>query len=85
MMTGHIRHSTGLYLGVNKVGQALKRANPEQHHEQQTLSTRHLNPVPYYAEYFGHRLHLDHNENLIQHSMTEVIAVDGYRSFITAR
>ena len=85
MMTGHIRHSTGLCLGMNKVGQALKRANPEQHREQQTLSTRHFNHIPYYAEYFGHRLHLDQNENLIQYGMTEVIAVDGYRSFITAR
>lgn len=83
-MTGHIRHSTGL-LGVNKVGQALKQANPEQHHEQQTLSTRHLNPTPYYAEYFGHRLHLDQNENLIQYGAMEVMAVDGYSSFITAR
>ena len=81
MMTGHIKHSTGLRLGVNRVGQAL---NPGQHHERQTLITRHLNPVPYYAEYFGHKLHLDQNEKLIRYGVTEVIAVDGYSSFITA-
>ena len=85
MMTGHIKHSTaGLRLGVNRVGQALKRVNPRQHHERQTSITRHLNPVPYYAEYFGHKLHLDQNEKLISYGVTEVIAVDGYSSFITA-
>ncbi|CAH3033724.1 unnamed protein product [Porites lobata] len=84
MMTGHIKYSTGLRLGVNRVGQALKRVNPRQHHERQTSITRHLNPVPYYAEYFGHKLHLDQNEKLIRYGVTEVIAVDGYSSFITA-
>ena len=28
MMTGYIRHATGLLLGVNGVGRALKRVNP---------------------------------------------------------
>ena len=84
MMTGHIKHSTGLRLGVNRVGQALKHVNPRQHHERQTSITRHLNPVPYYAEYFGHKLNLDQNEKLIRYGVIEVIAVDGYSSFITA-
>ena len=84
MMTGHIKHSTGLRLGVNRVGQALKRVNPRQHHERQTSITRHLNPVPYYAEYFGHKFHLDQSEKLIRYGVTEVIAVDGYSSFTTA-
>ena len=44
MMTGHIRHATGLRIGVNCVGRA---------------PTRHLNPVPYFFEYFGHKIHLD--------------------------
>ena len=84
MMTGHIKHSTGLRLGVNRVGQALKRVNPRQHHEWHTSITRHLNPFPYYAEYFEHKLHLDQNEELIRYGVTEVIPVDGYSSFITA-
>ena len=84
-MTGHIRHSTGLRLGVNRIGQALKRVNPQQHRERQTSTTRHLNPIPYYAEYFGHKLHLDQNEKLIRYGVTEVVAVDGYSSFITAK
>ena len=72
-MTGHIKHSTGLRLGVNRVGQALKRVNPHQHRERQTSITRNLNPVPYYGEYFGHKLHHDQNEKLIRYGVTEVM------------
>ena len=67
------------------MGQSLKRVNPQYHREQQTSTTRHFNPVAYYAEYFGHKLHLDQNEKLIRYGVTEVIAVDGYSSFITAK
>ena len=85
MMTGHLRHSRGLRVGVNRVGQSLKRVNPQYHRERQTSTTRHFNPVPYYAEYFGHKLHFDQNEKLIRYGVTEVIAVDGYSSFIAAK
>lgn len=85
MMTGHLRHSRGLRVGVNRVGQSLKRVNPQYHRDRQTATTCHFNPVPYYAEYFGHKLHLDQNEKLIRYGVTEVIAIDGYSSFITAK
>jgi len=85
MMTGHLRHSRGLRVGVNRVGQPLKRFNPQYHRERQTSTTRHFNPVAYYAEYFGHKLHLDQNEKLIPYGLREVIVVDGYSSFITAK
>ena len=84
MMTGHIRSSTGLRLGVNRVGSALKRVNPHHHQQRQSSTTRHLNPVPYFAEYFGHKLHLDQNEKLVRYGVTEVIAIDGFSSYITA-
>lgn len=41
--------------------------------------------MPYFAEYFGHKLHLDQNEKLVRYGVTEVIAVDGYSSFITGK
>lgn len=85
MMTGYITHATGLRLGVNSVRQALKWVSPKQHPERQTSITCHLNPVPYFAEYFGHKLHLDQNEKLVRYGVTEVIAVDGYSSFITGK
>lgn len=47
--------------------------------EQQT------NPVPYEAEYFGHKLelHLDQNEKLAMHGVTHVCAIDGYSAKVT--
>ena len=67
MITGYVRHSTGLRLGAHSVGRALKRVNPKQHRERQTSITRHLSPVPYFAEYFGNKLHLDQNEKLVRY------------------
>lgn len=51
----------------------------------ETSVTHHLNPVPYFAEYFGHKLNLDQNKKLVRYGVTEVIAVDGYSSFITGK
>lgn len=45
---------------------------------------RNLNPVPYNAEYMGHKLHLDQNEKLVMFGVTHVIAVDGYSRKIVA-
>ena len=57
-MTGYITHATGLRLGVNSIGRAVKRVNLQQHCEWQISITCHLNPVPHFVEYFGHKLHL---------------------------
>ena len=47
--------------------------------QQRQQHTHHqLNPVPYYAEYFGHKLHIDQNEKLIRFGVTHVAASDGY-------
>jgi len=35
------------------------------------------NPVPYHADYFGHKLHIDQNEKLVMYGVTHVTAVDG--------
>ncbi|KAF4114306.1 hypothetical protein G5714_004529 [Onychostoma macrolepis] len=43
---------------------------------------RNLNPVPYNAEYMGHKLHLDQNEKLVMFGVTHVVAVDGFSSQI---
>lgn len=45
---------------------------------------RNLNPIPYHAEYMGHKLHMDQNEKLGMFGVTHVVAVDGYSSKIVA-
>ena len=47
-----------------------------EHCQQHTY--RLMNPVPYYAQYHGHKLHLDQNEKLIRFGVTHVAASDGY-------
>lgn len=37
-----------------------------------------MNPTPYYAEYYGHKLHIDQNEKLVRFGVTHVAASDGY-------
>ena len=43
---------------------------------------RNLNPIPYSAEYYGHKVHLDQNEKIAMFRATHVIAVDGFSSRI---
>ena len=73
MMTGYIRHATGLCLGVNCVGRAVKRVNLQQHRERQISITCHLNPVPCFVEYFGHKLHLSPQASLEQLPIISII------------
>lgn len=84
-MTGYLRHSRNIRAGVNRVGRLLKGVNPHYHNERMTRAVHHFNPVPYYAEYFGHKLHMDQNEKLVRYGVTEVVAVDGFSCFITAK
>ena len=37
-----------------------------------------MNPIPYRADYFGHKLHIDQNEKLVMFGVTHICAVDGY-------
>lgn len=45
---------------------------------------RNLNPIPYNAQYFGHKLHMDQNEKIAMFGATHVLAVDGYSGKIVA-
>ena len=83
-MTGHLRHTRGLNIGVNRVGSSLKKVSYTNHMARQINAARLLNPIPYFAEYFGHKLHLDQNEKLCMYGVTEVIAIDGFSGMVTA-
>ena len=37
-----------------------------------------MNPVPYYAEYYGHKMHIDQNAKLVRFGVTHVAASYGY-------
>jgi len=43
-----------------------------------------LNPIPYNAQYFGHKLHMDQNEKLGMFGCTHVLGVDGFSGKVVA-
>ena len=72
----------GIHVGVNRVGQSLARVNPENHARRTSSTERLLNPIPYSAKYFGHKVHIDQNEKLVLFGVTHVCAVDGFSGMI---
>ena len=56
----------------------LRKVAPIAHKERAHDLPDRTNPVPYYAPYFGHKLHMDQNEKLAQDfGATHVHALDG--------
>ena len=76
-MTG-LLSSKGIRVSEQRVGEALKVVNPTHHSERQHGLVRHLTPVPYQADYFGHKIHIDQNEKMVMFGVTHVGAIDGY-------
>ncbi|XP_019859201.1 PREDICTED: uncharacterized protein LOC109587405 isoform X2 [Amphimedon queenslandica] len=74
--------SEGKVIGEERVGRALRQVNPVHHHARQTVTARLINPIPYHADYFGHKLHIDQNEKLVMYGVTHICAVDGYSRMI---
>lgn len=58
--------------------QSLIHTTPAYIAHRRSHSYRLFNPIPYYAEYFGHKMHVDQNEKLIHFGVTHVAASDGY-------
>ena len=70
--------SRGYRLGERLVANGTQLANPQYALERRRGTERRLNPIPYFAEYSGHKAHFDQNEKLVHYGVTHVCAVDGY-------
>lgn len=51
--------SQGIRISQARVGEPLRRATPLYHQSLVKSTSRLLNPAPYSAEYFGHKVHVD--------------------------
>ena len=74
--------SEGKIIAEERIGRALRQVNPTHHHARRAATARLMNPVPYHADYFGHKLHVDQNEKLVMFGVTHICAIDGYSRMI---
>jgi len=70
--------SEGVQVAERRIGKALQKVNPAYQQARRSHANRHLNPIPYHASYFGHKLHIDQNEKLVMYGVTHICARDGY-------
>ena len=73
-----LMRSRGFRIGERAARGALARVSPFYHAHRQSGTERLRNPSPYFAEYAGHKLHMDQNEKLTAFGLTHVLACDGY-------
>ena len=60
-------------------------AAPQYYQCRQTNTARLTNPIPYKADYFGLKLHIDQNEKLVMYVVTHVTVIDGHSRFASCR
>uniref|UniRef100_A0A1X7T7Y3 Integrase core domain-containing protein n=1 Tax=Amphimedon queenslandica TaxID=400682 RepID=A0A1X7T7Y3_AMPQE len=84
MMKGCLASSLDIDVGEHQIASSLQRVDPEGYEIHKSDTVDRANPIPYLAQYFGHKLHLDQNEKLIRYGVTHVIAVDGFSAKIVA-
>ena len=77
MIKGFLK-SKGIDAVDRRVGKALSVVSPLYHAPRCANAQRNINPLPYKADYFGHKLHIDQNEKLVMYGQTHVCASDGY-------
>lgn len=77
MLKGYFQ-SKGLRVSQRRLSEAAKHVAPHYHAARVNDTARLRNPVPYQAFYFGHKLHCDQNEKLVDYGVTHVAAVDGH-------
>ncbi|KAL1252312.1 hypothetical protein QQF64_020108 [Cirrhinus molitorella] len=80
MMTGYLA-AQGVYASEVRVGRTLAQMH-EPYHQARCQGARNLNPVPYNAEYVGHKLHMDQNEKLCK-GIPTLLARDGCKARIS--
>ena len=83
MMKGYLAQKYKVKISKKKVAGALKTVAPNYHARRQTDTAREINTIPYKADYFGHKLHVDQNEKLEIYGAVHVGAIDGHSHYIT--
>ena len=83
-MTVYIKQKYGKRIGQNRIGKTLAIGAPNYHQRKGTTTARLTNPIPYRADYFGHKLYIDQVEKLVMYNFVHVVAINGHSHFIVA-
>ena len=84
MMTGYVRQKHNVAIAEKRVGVALSMVSPWYAAQRRTSTTRAVNPIPYRADYFRHKFHIDQNERLVMYGVTHVAAINGHSRFVVS-
>ena len=76
--------SKGFRISERNVATALNAVDPDSYESRQQNALDRTNPISYQPRYFGHKLHIDQNENLSSFGVTSVVARDGYSGKIVS-
>ena len=83
MMKGYLTQKYKVKISQKRVADALKTVAPNYYARRQMDTARQTNTIPYRADYFGHKLHVDQNEKLEMYRVVHVVAIDGHSRYIT--
>ena len=83
-MKGYLSQKHKVNTSQRRVASALQVIRPIYHQRRQSNTARMINPIPYRADHFGHKLHIDQNEKLVMYGVIHVVAIDGHSRFIPA-
>ena len=81
-MTGYLRQKHNIKVGETRVGKALKAVLPINNQSYRSRTSRAVNPIPYRADCFSHKLNFDQIEKLIAYGGTRVAAIDVHSRYI---
>lgn len=77
MLKGYV-WKQGVNICSKRIGASLASVAPVYHQQRLTRTERATNPFPYYAQYFGHKIHMDQQEKIAMYGVTHVCATYGY-------
>ena len=81
MMKGYLSQKHKVNISQRRVASVLQVVAPIYHQRRQSNTARMINPIPYRADYFGHKLNVDQNQ---MYRVTHVVPIDGHSRFIPA-
>ena len=64
-----------IHVSQQRLGMSLQRTFPMAHAQRSFTLGRSMNPIPYWANFYGKKLPFDQNEKLVMYGVVQVIAV----------